>query len=302
MKMDVKLLEAFRTVMDNSSVTRAATILRVTQPAVSAQIARLEALVGFSLFERTGGRLKPTPEGRQFYDEAMHALGMIDRLEQVSASIRSGRAGNIVIASYPAGSVSILPELVARFGAAHPDATVRMINRTSEEVRSIFEATAVDIGMAMIPIDFPGIEVRKYRVPSVAVMPKGHPAAAKRVITPADFSGLPFASMSLTRLIGHQIRGAFIESGADFRMVAECEYFSSICSMVASGLGVSVVDCWSALTFRSQGLEVRPFEPKIDTETGVFYSAKKTPNVLTRDFLALLDEKLTSPPTFDAED
>jgi len=302
MMMDVKLLEAFRTVMDNRSVTRAATILRVTQPAVSAQIARLEALVGFSLFERTGGRLKPTPQGRQFYTEAMHALDMIDRLEQVSSSIRSGRAGSIVIASYPAASFSILPELVARFGEAHPDAVVRMINRSSEEVRSIFESTAVDIGMAMIPIDIPGIEVRKYVVPSVAVMPKNHPAAAKRVITPADFSDQPFVSVSQSRLVGHQIRSAFIDSGASFRMVAESEYFNSICSMVASGLGVAVVDCWSARSCLSQGLEVRPFAPTINTEIGVFFSANKPPNVLTRDFLALLDDKLKTPPTFAVED
>lgn len=296
--MDVKLLEAFRTVVDNRSVTQAATILRVTQPAVSAQIARLEAQVGFDLFERTGGRLKPTPEGRQFYAEAMHALGMIDRLEQVSSGIRNGRAGSIIIASYPVASVSILPELVARFGAAHPDAVVRMINRTSEEVRSIFEASSVDIGMTIIPVDIPGVEVRKYVVPTVAVMPKGHPAAARRVITPADFSGLPFVSMSQNRLVGHQIRSAFIDTGARFHMVVECEYYSSICSMVANGLGVSVVDCWSALTFRSQGLEVRPFEPAINTEIGVFFNAAQAPSKLTREFLELLADKLKTPPTF----
>lgn len=296
--MDVKLLEAFRTVVDNRSVTQAATILRVTQPAVSAQIARLEAQVGFDLFERTGGRLKPTPEGRQFYAEAMHALGMIDRLEQVSSGIRNGRAGSIIIASYPVASVSILPELVARFGAAHPDAVVRMINRTSEEVRSIFEASSVDIGMTIIPVDIPGVEVRKYVVPTVAVMPKGHPAAARRVITPADFSGLPFVSMSQNRLVGHQIRSAFIDTGARFHMVVECEYYSSICSMVANGLGVSVVDCWSALTFRSQGLEVRPFEPAINTEIGVFFNAAQAPSKLTREFLELLADKLRTPPTF----
>lgn len=296
--MDVKLLEAFRTVVDNRSVTQAATILRVTQPAVSAQIARLEAQVGFDLFERTGGRLKPTPEGRQFYAEAMHALGMIDRLEQVSSGIRNGRAGSIIIASYPVASVSILPELVARFGAAHPDAVVRMINRTSEEVRSIFEASSVDIGMTIIPVDIPGVEVRKYVVPTVAVMPKGHPAAASRVITPADFSGLPFVSMSQNRLVGHQIRSAFIDTGARFHMVVECEYYSSICSMVANGLGVSVVDCWSALTFRSQGLEVRPFEPAINTEIGVFFNAAQAPSKLTREFLELLADKLRTPPTF----
>lgn len=300
--MDVKLLEAFRTVMDNRSVTQAAAILKVTQPAVSAQIARLEAQVGFDLFERTGGRLKPTSEGRQFYAEAMHALGMIDRLEQVSSGIRNGRAGSIIIASYPVASVSILPELVARFGADHPDAVVRMINRTSEEVRSIFEASSVDIGMTIIPVDIPGVEVRKYVVPTVAVMPKGHPAAEKRVITPADFSGLPFVSMSQTRLVGHQIRSAFIDTGAKFHMVVECEYYSSICSMVANGLGVSVVDCWSALTFRSQGLEVRPFEPAIDTEIGVFFHATKAQSKLTRDFLELLDDKLRTPPTFGEDD
>ena len=296
--MDVKLLEAFKAVMENRSLTRAAAVLRVIQPAVSAQIARLEALVGFDLFERTRGRLKPTPEGRQFYTEAMQALGMIDRLEQVSASIRGGRAGSIVVASYPVASISILPELVARFGATHPDAFVRMINRTSEEVRSIFEATAVDIGMAMIPIDIPGIEVRKYVVPSVAIVPENHPAAAKSVITPADFSDLPFVSISQSRLIGHQFRGAFIESGVKFRMVAECEYYSSICHMVARGFGVSVVDCWSALTFRDQGLEVRPFEPAISTEIGVFFIANKPLNILARDFLSLLDEKLRNPPAF----
>ncbi len=61
--MDVKLLEAFRAVVDHRSVTAAASVLGVTQPAVSTQIARLEEMIGFALFERSGGRLKPTPEG-----------------------------------------------------------------------------------------------------------------------------------------------------------------------------------------------------------------------------------------------
>ena len=50
--MDIKLLEAFRKVVETRSVTEAATILGVTQPAVSAQLSRLEAVVGFSLFSR----------------------------------------------------------------------------------------------------------------------------------------------------------------------------------------------------------------------------------------------------------
>ena len=89
-----------------------------------------------------------------------------------------------------------------------------------------------------------------------------------------------------------------VDAGAEFRMVAEVEYFSSICNMVAAGLGVSVVDCWSAHTFCPLGLEVRRFEPSIDYDIGVFFSAERTPTKLARAVLDLLDEKLKAGPTF----
>lgn len=296
--MDVKLLEAFRMVMENRSVTGAAQVLGLTQPAVSAQIARLEALVGFQLFERVGGRLKPTAEGRQFHREVMHALGMIDRLQQVSENIRTGTAGKVVIASHPSASISVLPELVARFSARHPGAAVKMINRTSEEVRSMFEAASVDVGIAELPIDLAGIELRKYVIECVAVLPKAHPLAAQETVKAVDLSGLPFVGMAQGRLIGHRVRSAMVDSGAEFRMVAEVEYFSSICNMVSAGLGVSVVDCWSAHTFRPLGLEVRRFEPRIDYDIGVFFSAERAPTRLAQTVLDMLDKKLKTGPTF----
>ncbi len=294
--MDIKLLEAFRVVMQNRSMTRAAEVLGLTQPAVSAQIARLETVVGFALFERASGRIRPTAQGQAFHREVMEALGMIDRLERVSETIRTGTAGKVVIASHPSASISVLPELVARVVASHPGASVKMINRTSEEVRSTFEAAAVDIGIAELPIDLAGIEVRKYVVECVAIVPKGHPLAARRRITASDFSGLPFISMAHGRLIGHRIRNAVVEAGAEYRTVAEVEYFSSICGIVSAGLGVSVVDCWSAATFRAAGLEVRPFEPRIDYEIGVFYSSERPLTKLARAILEMLDEKLRAKP------
>lgn len=292
--MDIKLLEAFRAVVENRSVTRAATVLGLTQPAVSAQIARLEALVGFDLFERSGGRLKPTDESRRFYGEVMNAIGMIDRLGQIAENIRSGRASDIVIASHPSASISILPELVATFVAAHPEAVVKMINRTSEEVRSVFSAASVDIGIAELPIGLAHIDLRRYLVECVAIMPTGHPAAAHEVITPQILSGLPFVSMAPGRIIGHRIQNTFKELGSEFRIVAEAEYFSSICAMVANGLGVSVVDRWSARTFRAQGLEVRPFKPAIAYEVGVFVSTDRPPSPLAKAFLKMLDQFLKS--------
>jgi len=295
--MDIKLLEAFRVVMENRSITRAAEVLGVTQPAVSAQIARLESVVGFALFERANGRISPTTQGRAFHREVMQALGMIDRLERVSETIRTGTADTVVIASHPSASISVLPELVARVIASRPGVNVKMINRTSEEVRGTFEAAAVDIGISEMPIDLSGIEVRKYIVDCVAIIPRGHALASRRKITAADFSGLPFISMAHGRLIGHRIRNAIVEAGAEYRSVADVEYFSSICGIVASGIGVSVVDAWSASTFSVTGIEVRPFEPRIAYEIGVFHSAERPLTSLARTVLDMLDEKLRSGPS-----
>ena len=96
--MDVRLLEAFRAVVDHRSVTAAAAAMGITQPAVSAQIARLEHELGFALFDRSNGRLKPTPEGTLFYAEAGRVLTGIDRLAQAAEQIRTAQVGRLVVA------------------------------------------------------------------------------------------------------------------------------------------------------------------------------------------------------------
>src|SRR5215470_7271074 len=91
--MDVRLLEACRAVVDHRSVTQAAAAMGVTQPAVSVQIARLEQELGFPLFERTNGRLKPT--GMLFYAEVDKLLAGMDCLSQAARQIRVAQAGRL---------------------------------------------------------------------------------------------------------------------------------------------------------------------------------------------------------------
>jgi len=290
--MDVKLLEAFRTVVSNQSVTKAATVLGLTQPAVSAQLSRLESAIGFPLFARNGGRLALTREGQQFHVEVTHALGMLQRLDRVAEALREGTTGRLVLASHPSASISILPRIAADFVARHPDVQVRMINRTSEEVRTFFPAAAVDIGVAELPVDIAGVQVRKYVIDCVAIMPPGHPAAEAAEVTPRDFSGEPFVAMAPERMISHRIRESFAECGATLRTVAEVDFFSSICAMVANGGGVSIVDAWSARMFRGLGLQVRPFRPALSYEIGVLTSVDRPLSATAESFLQTLDESL----------
>ncbi|WP_213773725.1 LysR family transcriptional regulator [Bradyrhizobium sp. dw_78] len=290
--MDIKLLDAFRTVVSNNSVTKAAEVLGVTQPAVSAQISRLEASIGFSLFARNGGRLTLTVEGQQFYTEVIHALGQLQRLDRIAEGIREGKSGRLVVASHPSASISFLPVMTAKFLRDNPDAHIRMINRTSEEVRSFFPAASIDIGIAELPVDIGGVHVQKYAHECIAIVPNNHPASAKSVLTSADLSEEPFIAMPPERMISHRIREAFAQEGATLNAIAEVDFFSSICAMVAAGYGVSIVDAWSARMFKGLGLETRPFRPAIPYEIGVITSSERPLSRLAQAFLALIDKSL----------
>ncbi len=290
--MDVKLLEAFRAVVDHRSVTAAATAMGVSQPAVSAQIVRLEESVGFSLFERAGGRLKPTAEGLLFYAEASRVLGEVDRLQAATAQIREGQSGRLVIASHPSASISLLPGLVAEFLAGRPEVSVRLVSRHSDVVSQLLPSESFDIGIAELPIDDAQVKVVRYEMRCVAILPPRHPRAGHRVLTPKLLADHPMVMPARSHQVPSRILGTFAAAGQPLNAVVEAEFFASLCGLVAAGAGWSIVDPLSAESFAQLGLVVRPFEPAIVYEIGAFHRRDREPSVLGAAFLNLLDAKL----------
>jgi len=290
--MDVKLLEAFRAVVDNRSVTAAAQAMGITQPAVSGQIAKLEETVGFSLFERSGGRLKPTVEGMLFYAEASRVLGEVDRLASTTAQIREGHSGRLVIASHPAAAISLLPDLVASFVAERPGVSVRLISRHSDVVSQLLPSEGFDLGIAELPIDETDVQVVKYQMRCVVVLPPRHPLVSHKVLTPKLLSGQPMIAPARSPQMLTQVQGVFAAANAQINAVVEAEFFASCCALAASGTGWSLVDPLSARSFSSLGLIIRPFEPAVRYEIGVFRRRDREPSLLAAAFLDLLDAKL----------
>src|ERR1051325_4396964 len=107
--MDIRLLEAFRAVLEQGSVTQAAAVLGVTQPAVSAQLTRLESELGFALFERSGKRLRPTSEAIAFRGEVDRTLDHMEELDRAVAEIRVGLVGSVTVAAHPMAGLTLLP-------------------------------------------------------------------------------------------------------------------------------------------------------------------------------------------------
>jgi len=289
MQIDPRLLEALRSVLDTGSMTHAAASLGLTQPAVSAQIARLESDVGFALFVRSGNRVRPTAEAIAFRDEVERTLTKINDLSRVAEQIRAGEVGSLTIASHPMAGISLLPPVVAAFAKQRPNVKVELFIRNSDVVRGMFPSRSYDIGIAEPPIDPSGLTITRYRMDFVAILPKNDALCEYAVITPQLMSGRPFVGVSRLMTGYHLVEKVFDDAQARLNVVASSEFFAAICAMVASGLGVSIVDRASALQFQSAGLEIRAFRPAVLYDIAVFHSAEPNLSTPARNFLDTFD-------------
>jgi DNA-binding transcriptional LysR family regulator len=297
MQIDPRLLEAFRSVLDSGSITQAALSLGLTQPAVSAQIARLESDIGFALFVRSGNRVRPTAEAMAFREEVEQTLTKIGDLSRVAEQIRAGEVGSLTIASHPMAGVTLLPPVVAAFARERPKIKVELFVRNSDLVRGMFPSRSYDIGIAELPVDPSGLTITRYRIGCVAIMPKDHPLTAYDVITPELMSGHPFVGMSRLWTAYHLVEKVFADADAHLNVVASSELFAAICVMVANGIGISIVDRASALQFQSAGLEIRPFRPQVLYDIAVFHAVDPSPSMLARNFLRAFDTHMRTFPT-----
>ncbi|AKK00578.1 MULTISPECIES: LysR substrate-binding domain-containing protein [Pseudomonas] len=289
--MRIRQLECFRTLMIHGTMTRAAELLNISQPAISSTIANLEHDTGLTLFVRKGGRLQPTPEARLFFVEAQRALEAVEKTQRIAREIRTGKRGHLAIAAYASLSIALLPRLMAEFARERPGLELKLITRNSQSVRELMTTQQFDLAVAELPLDYPAAHMDVIRYECQCMLPPGHPLADRDVITPADLDGVPFVSLFKGDPIYQQLATAFSAYGAAWNVVAETEFFSSACELVRCGLGVGLVDPVVSRPF-TEHLLLKPFSPPIQYEIALLLPTQEEPSQLARAFATFLKQQL----------
>lgn len=280
-------LEAFRTVMEHKSVTVAAHVLGVTQPAVSALLAKFEVALGYPLFIRENRQLTPTPEAHTLLGEVVAVLDRQLQLVRTAHDIHETRVGSLSIASHPGPSISWLPPLIAKFLSQRPGVTVKLISRQSQGVRDLIPTRSFDLAIAELPVEHPMVAVKKFRVSFVIALPRAHPLAGHSGLTPQILAGQPFVSMFKGHVAQLGIARAFAEAGAHLNIVAECDYFASAYALAANGVGVALLDPISAdnLIVDANEIVIRRFEPTLYYDFAIFHPVDRPLSKLAKSFV-----------------
>lgn len=266
--MNLRQVEVFRVVMTNGTTARAAEVLHVSQPAVSKMIQELERSLGFALFRRLKGRLHPTPEGQLFFREVEQTFLGLTHLRGAAARIRDFGSGELRIACLSALSTNVLPRALKAFMDRNPNIAVTFQARMSSTVRDLVASGQFDLGVVADEIDRTGVvftDFEKFRV-AVAV-PEGHPLERCETVYPQDLVDYPFIALSPEDTTRGEAEAAFQAAGVKVRTVMETPYSTTICAMVAAGIGIGLVDPLTAEPYLGRGLTLRPFQPELHFRT-----------------------------------
>lgn len=285
--MNAKQISAFRAVMISGSMVGAAKMLYISQPAVTRLIRDLEDNCGFALFERRSSRLFPTPEAESLYQEVKRHFMGLDQLEQSINQIKTLRTGRLRIAAMPALAYSILPRVVSGFLRQHEDVSLTLNPCTSIEAAKLIGSQQFDLGIVMLPVDTREITfARCYRTACKLICRSDHPFAEQSAIEATALHNEPFVAIGeqnpLTR---YRIDAAFQADNIRPNQLVETPMFNTAQALVSEGLGVSIVDPYTAHLFTEQGGVSIDFAPDIPFYFGFIYPLHKQISSLAEEFI-----------------
>lgn len=297
-KLNHRQLEAFQAVMQVGSITRAADLLGITQPAVSRLIGALEHAIGYDLFERQKGRLLATPEARALCESVEKSFIGIDKVAQAAADIRLFKRGALQIASMPAIALGFLPRVVSQFATERPGINVSIQIRSSQKVMELIATQQFDIGLAAVRGGHPLVTVEPLLQTSmVCVIPENHRLAEKDVITPKDLENQVFISLGEEWGTRHLVDSAFDTAGISSRLTTvDTQLSEAACAFAREGFGVSLVEPISAAESLGRGVVARPFEPAIPYDYSLLYPRHRPRGRLTEAFVDNLKKALGQNP------
>lgn len=290
MLLTVREMEVFRRIMERGSITAAATALGVSQPSVSKTLQQAEARLGFKLFTRQRKRLIPTTEADALFPEALGAFAAIEVVQRLAGDLRAGRSGMLRIAVTPTLAHGLAPHAVATFRRDRPEAAVNLIVTGAREVARLVLDQRVEFGLILGAAGDARLIVRDMvALPLGCVLPKRHPLCAKREIGPRDLQGHAVIGVSRDLPAGELIARAFEDANVPLRLAAEANQSSVASAMAAAGVGVAVLEGFSVMAAKAQGLVTRPFVPRRVLHARVLLSRHRPVSKLASAFLDVLD-------------
>jgi DNA-binding transcriptional LysR family regulator len=288
--MNFRQIEVFRAVMQAGSISGAAIALHVSQPAVSRLVRYLEVKLGVALFERTGGRLHPTPEARALLREIDSAYRGIDRVRVYAEQLRHGVADTLRIATNLSTALELVPRAVASLKAQMPQLHLSVEIGTHAQITDQLLQGACDIGVAaFVQSQHPAVTAYPIGTGEVlCAMAPTHPLARRKRLTLDDIRKHDVISFGTATAHGKVVNNLIGTGDQPVNPTVDVRYAYVACSIAASGWGLALVDDLTASRFDNAGVLLRRLAKPVSYHACAMSSAERPLSTAGRELVRLL--------------
>ncbi len=242
MRFDLADLSLFRDVVEAGSITRGAERAHLALAAASTRIRNMEEAIGAALLLRGRQGVAPTQAGRTLLQHARTMLLQAERLREDLSAYAGRLGGQIRMLSNTNALTEFLPEALSSFLSAHPNVSVDLEERLSDEIVGLIAEGVADLGIVAGTVDVGSLETYPFRRDRfVLVVARDHPLAKRARIGFAqvldrDFVGLDRAS-ALQRFLADKAA----RIGRPLRLRVQLRSFDAVCRLVECNVGIGIV-------------------------------------------------------------
>lgn len=284
--MKLRHIEIFHAVYVNGSVSAAARALNVSQPSVSKTLRHAESLLGFQLFLRTNGGLVPTEDAHALFAEVSEIQDRVYALRTTGRNLRRGAGTMLRVSALPSLALHALPTAVSNFLRTHEDVKFDLQTVHHDDLlRKLYEReTEIAIAYEVPPAAPIGCQplgegelVALYREQD---MPNAPPRVELERLKSQRFISLA-ASGPVGLLFTQELERLELELDE----VVSARTFYIAAALVQQGVGLTVIDSFTANASLTSGMSVRPLEPRLSFDVHAMFLLNRPPTALATDFL-----------------
>ncbi|MHC3469702.1 LysR family transcriptional regulator [Streptomyces sp. 7R007] len=239
--MSLRQMEYFLAIVEEASFTRAAEVLHVTQPALSHQIKALERSVGGPLLERMPRGVRLTPMGRAYRPHAERAVRSAAQARRAARAAAGAEGGELHVAAVHAVAVGVLPDVFARWRAAHPGVLLHLHEyATAQALEEEVERGTADLAVGPAPADWSGTVVPVGEEEVVLVVPFDDRFAGRTTVTLPELAERAWIRCAMEPVVHGErfLDWACARAGFRPRTAVWTEHTSTAVRMAAAGVGV----------------------------------------------------------------
>ncbi|MET0278421.1 MAG: LysR family transcriptional regulator [Pseudorhodoplanes sp.] len=266
MNITLRQIQAFRTVAEFGSFTRAAERLNLAQPALSLSIRELERELNLKLFDRTTRRVELTGAGREFLQSADKLLADLELAVRNARDLSERKRGRIVVAAPPLLAAMIVPGAIAEYNKAFPGIDVGLIDARNDQILEKLRAGEADCAIGTFDERADGIRHEVLAQDALAVFCRPDSALAKlKRVRWRDLEDQRLVMLtrdsSIRSLIDRHLAAVGIASG---KPLYEVSQMTTAIMLVEAGLGAAVLPAYIWSFAREREIVSRPLtEPQV---------------------------------------